>query len=97
MLVIAPHPLRMHPLMPAAKYIDGCEIFNSKESDENNAGALQWADKHNLKIRTAGSDFHRTTHGFFSGILTDEKINTNDDLIRILKNGDFELIMRDSL
>ena len=97
MLVVAPHPLRMHPFMPAAKYIDGCEIFNSKESDENNAGAQQWADKNNLKVRISGSDFHRTTHGFFSGILTDEKINTNDDLIRILKNGDFELIMRDSL
>ncbi len=94
MLVIAPHPMRMHPLMPAARYIDGCEIFNSKESDENNARALLWAEKHNLGIRTSGSDFHRTTHEFFSGIMTEEKITTNEDLIRILRSGEFEPVLR---
>ena len=94
MLVVAPHPFRMYPLMPAVRYIDGCEIFNSKESDANNGKALLWAEKNNFEIRTSGSDFHRTTHEFFSGILTDEKITGNDDLVHILKSGAFEPILR---
>ncbi len=92
-LVIAPHPYRMNPFMPALKCIDGCEIYNSKESAENNANAAKWADKHNLKIRTSGTDFHRRTHEKFSGILTDERITSNDDLLRILRSGNFELIL----
>ncbi len=92
LLVVAPHPFRMYPLMPSVKYIDGCEIFNSKESDENNEKAKQWAEKNNLKIRMSGSDFHRLTHKRYSGILTEERINTNDDLLRILKSGEFEPI-----
>ena len=51
-----------------------------------------WAEKKNLKIRTAGSDCHRVTGAGLSGIITNERIKTNEDLLRILKNGEFEII-----
>ena len=93
LLVIAPHPFRMFPFLPDIKSIDGCEIYNSKESDENNAKAREWAEKHGLAVRTSGTDFHRPTHEKFSGILTDEKIETNADLKRILRSGNFETMI----
>lgn len=92
MLVIAAHPYRMYPVLPRYNDVDGAEIFNGKESDENNAKALLWAKKHNFKILTSGSDFHRTTHQNFRGILTDEPIKTNDDLLRILRSGQYEVV-----
>jgi len=92
MLVVAAHPYRMDPFHPKAKYIDGAEIVNGKESKDSNKSAAKWAKKHDIEILTTGSDFHRTTQDNFKGILTDEPIKTNDDLIRILKAGEFEVI-----
>ena len=51
-----------------------------------------WAEKKNLKIRTAGSDCHRESGAGISGIITNEPIKTNDDLLRILRNGEFKII-----
>ena len=46
-----------------------------------------------MKIRVGGTDFHRESHlKNLSGIITNEKIKTNDDLLRILRSGEFEII-----
>lgn len=95
-LIIGPHPYRMFPIRPSLHAVDGIEIYNGKESKEHNQKALAWAKKHNVKIMTSGSDFHRDTHTNFSGILTDEPIKTNDDLIRILKSGNYETITNEA-
>lgn len=91
-IIVGAHPYRMFPSMPILHCIDGVEVYNGKESRENNQKALKWAEKHGKTIMTSGSDFHRTTHTNFSGILTEEPIRTNDDLLRILKSGKFERI-----
>lgn len=91
-LVVGAHPYRMYPVLPGIKVIDGMEVYNSKESRENNLKALARAEKYGVKILTSGSDFHRTNHSRFGGILTKEPIKTNADLLRILKSGDFERI-----
>lgn len=97
MIIVAPHPYRMDPFHPKSKYIDGAELINGKLTDEMNKKGREWAKRHKLKILTTGSDFHRTTHQNFHGILTDEPIKTNDDLIRILKSGEFEVITNDKM
>lgn len=96
MLIVGAHPYRMFPVKPGSAVIDGVEVYNGKESNENNAKAFEWAKKQGKTILTSGSDFHRTTHKHFSGILTDEPIKTNDDLLRILKSGKFERIEYDN-
>ena len=45
-----------------------------------------------MKIKTSGSDCHRKTGVALGGIITTEPIKTNDDLVRILKSGDYKLI-----
>ena len=56
---------------------------------------IDLGNAHNLKIKTSGSDCHRVTGAGISGIITNEPIKTNDDLLSILKNGEFEIIEKD--
>jgi len=91
-ILIQAHPFRPYIYRANPKYLDGVEIINGKSSKEENKKALKWAEKKSLKIRTAGSDCHRESGAGISGIITNEPIKTNDDLLRILKNGEFEII-----
>ena len=94
-VIIQAHPYRPYIYRAKAKYLDGVEILNGKSTSEDNEKALKWAERKNLKIKTAGSDCHRVTGAGISGITTNEKIETNDDLLRILRNGEFEIIEKD--
>ncbi len=91
-LFLQAHPFR--PLIYRAnpKYLDGVEVFNGKTSKELNDKALLWAKENNLDIQIGGSDCHSVKQLGTSGIITHEKISSNDDLLRILKNKEFEII-----
>lgn len=95
-LVVAAHPFRMRPFKANPRFIDGAEIFNGKESPEGNQRTVQWAEQNGITLRTAGSDFHRTSHKNFSGILTETPIRTNEELLRILRTNAFEPITPDT-
>lgn len=94
MIFLQAHPFRPYIFRTNPKYLDGCEIYNKKDGNKGiNEKAEKWAEKHNMKIRTAGGDFHREAHSDnASGIITKEKINSNDDLLRILRSGEFKII-----
>ena len=94
-IIVQAHPFRPYIHRANPKYIDGCEIFNGKDKDKDfNQKAQAWAKKENFKIVTAGADYHRESQrGNASGIITEEKINNNDDLVRILKSGKYEINM----
>ncbi len=93
-IVIQAHPFRkfMKPSNP--KYLDGVEIHNGKDDKEAREKANNWADTFPKKaIKTGGSDFHRKTQiNNLCGIITKEQIKTNDDLLRILKSGEYEIM-----
>ncbi|MDD6276000.1 MAG: hypothetical protein PUB20_04165 [Clostridia bacterium] len=96
MIFVQAHPFRPYIFRTNPRFLDGCEVYNAKDSEKGtNEKALEWADKHNMKIRTGGADFHREAHIVnMSGIMTDTKIKTNNDLVEVLKNGDFEIIKK---
>lgn len=94
-LFLQAHPTRKLITKAKPEYLDGVEVFNGKASDEENAQALEWANTIPHTIKTSGSDCHRKTGVGIGGIITTEKINTNDDLLRILKSGEFKLITKD--
>ncbi len=91
-ILIQAHPFRPYIRRANPKLIDGAEVHNGKSSKEENENALIWANEKNLKIKTGGSDCHRESGACKSGIITTEPIKTNDDLLRILRNGDFRII-----
>ncbi len=94
MIFLQAHPFRPYIFRTNPRYLDGCEIYNKKDGGKGtNEKAEKWAEENKMKIRTGGADFHREAHSpNASGIITNEKIKTNDDLVRILKSGDFEII-----
>ena len=91
-IMIQAHPYRPYIYRANPKYLDGVEIVNGKSTKEENKKALNWAERKNLKIKTAGSDCHRVTGAGISGIETNEPINNSNDLLKILKSGEFEII-----
>lgn len=92
-IVIQAHPFRryMRPVNPVS--LDGVEICNGKNTKEQNEKARAWAKTFKHKaICTGGSDFHSAKHLAGSGIITNEKITCVEDLVRILRSGEYEII-----
>ena len=73
--------------------LDGVEVYNGSTShDSRNDIALMWAERHGL-IKTSGSDYHNVELGLISGgIVTDEPIRTNSELLDILRTGRYTML-----
>lgn len=91
-LLVQAHPFRKFITRTNPDYLDGVEIYNGKASAEENENAEKWADQINAPIQLSGSDCHRETGVGLGGIATDTPIKNNNDLINILKSGNFKLI-----
>ncbi|MBR6780817.1 MAG: PHP domain-containing protein [Clostridia bacterium] len=91
-LMIQAHPFRewMSRCNPA--YLDGVEVANGKDSPEERAKALAWAQKNNITLCTGGGDFHHTKKPLMGGILTEQRIDSTQTLVHILQAGEFERI-----
>jgi len=90
LLVVQAHPFRKGLFRANPRFLHGVEINNGK--DKTNHLSVNWAEENDIKIRTGGSDCHRESNSCTSGILTDIKISTNEDLLRVLRNNEFEII-----
>lgn len=92
-IVIQAHPFRKYVHRANPKYLDGCEIFNAKDRKKDyNQKAELWAREQGFRILTGGADFHRESQKEnAAGIITEEKIKSNADLVRILKSGEYKL------
>ena len=91
-LFLQAHPFRKLITRANPKYLDGVEVFNGKATKEANDNSQKWADEINAPIKTSGSDCHRQSGVGLGGIITEEPIKSNEDLIRILKSGNYKLI-----
>ena len=94
MIFVQAHPFRPYIFRTNPKYLDGCEVYNAKNKDSGiNEKAEKWAEENNMFVRIGGSDFHREKQiDNISGIITEERIRTNEDLVRILRSGKYEII-----
>lgn len=90
-LLYQAHPFRPFITRCNPKYLDGVEVYNGKTPESENKKAEKWA-LDNKKLMISGSDFHTESHLARGGIITETKINSNADLIEILKNNKYELI-----
>ena len=72
--------------------MDGYEVFNgSRRHDSRNFLAEAMADKYR-KVRTSGTDFHRPDDPVCGGILTKRRIRSNEELLKILGSGEYDLL-----
>ena len=88
------HPFRNNMKIVNPALLDGIEVFNGNPShDSRNAFAAMWAEQHSL-IPLSGSDLHHPHYPINGGILTDRPIETNEQLLAILRSGSYTLIDR---
>lgn len=91
------HPFRNHCRITPPDWIDAIEIFNGSAgghyaTDSRNDVAAYWAKRHNMAV-TSGTDYHFPNDTVNGGICTEEPILTLDDLTRVLRSGDYRLII----
>ena len=90
-LVVQAHPFRNEIQIVPPELLDGMETFNGTPSyDGRNTIANEWAKRYNL-IRTSGSDFHNPDQHGTGGILTSAAIRTGEELVTVLKSGNYIL------
>ena len=90
-LFIQAHPFRNNMTVIHPDMLDGVEVFNGHMGhDSRNDIADMWADKYGL-IKTSGTDFHYETSPANGGIITEEEITSMDQLVEILKSGNYTL------
>ena len=91
MLVVQAHPFRNGITIVNPALLDGMETFNGTPSyDGRNLVADAWAQQYGL-IRTSGSDFHNPDQRGYGGILTSAAIRTGEELVSVLKSGNYIL------
>ena len=91
-LTIQAHPFRMGMVTTHPNEVDGIEVFNGHPGhNSNNDIAEAWAKKYG-KIMTSGTDHHNPDHMPDGGILTDEPITSEKQLIEVLRSGNYDLI-----
>ena len=91
MLVVQAHPFRNGITIVNPALLDGMETFNGTPSyDGRNRVAEEWAKQYGL-IRTSGSDFHNPDQRGYGGILTNAAIRTGEELVAVLKSGNYTL------
>ena len=96
MILAQAHPFRNNMMVTNPDLLDAIETHNAHTGDFRNQLAEMWADKFSL-IKTAGSDYHGSHHQVESGIATDFPITTNEELLAVLKNGNYKQIQKGNI
>ncbi len=91
-LLIQAHPYRDGNNVPMPHDVDGFEAHNSNPRHENFSEKIFALAKEYGLIATAGSDSHRVEDVGGTGVLTEHKIESAEDYIRVLKEGNFSIL-----
>lgn len=95
-LFVQAHPFRDRMNITPPCHMDGIEVYNGSAgghhgTDSRNEFAEAWANKFGL-IKTSGTDLHYPDDTVNAGILTAEKITSTEQLVAVLRSGDYRLI-----
>ena len=86
-----------HPFRKGMKIVDpaclfGVEVKNTHpRHDSRNDIAMLWAEKFSLH-KIGGSDCHQKQDAAGSGIITERDVKNMDELVAVLKDGDYTII-----
>ncbi len=93
LLLVQAHPFRKNMIIVNPDLVDGYEVFNGcTRHNSSNDIAFSWAKKYS-KIMTSGSDHHWHDDIKNAGIITGTPITSQADVVKILRSGDYNLIM----
>ena len=90
-LIVQAHPFRNNMTVCSPNNIFGIEGYNGCTEKIRNEMAKMFASHYNKAI-TSGSDFHEISKLAKGGIETRKKLNSQIDLVNVLKSGDYKII-----
>ena len=90
-LVVHAHPFRDDMTVKTPRGLFGIEAYNGGTDAFRNGLARQFAEHYGLAV-TSGSDIHGIDKLAKGGILTERRICTPEDLVSVLRSGEYELI-----
>lgn len=91
LLIVQAHPFRSMCTPSDTEYIHGVEVYNGNpRHNSNNETAELFCAEHNL-IPTSGSDFHQIEDIGIGGIITEEEIKDEKQLVEVLRNRRYTL------
>ena len=92
MVIFQAHPFRNRMTVMPPGLLDGVEVYNGNpRHDSRNDIARMWAEKYEKKM-SSGSDYHQTEDLARGGIAVKEPLFDAADIVRVLMNGEAELI-----
>ena len=91
-LLYQAHPFRKDMTIIKPELLFGIEVQNTHpRHDSRNDIAMAWAEKYGLH-KIAGSDCHQVVDVGTSAIVTEENVQTMEDLVCVLRNDQFTMI-----
>ena len=92
-MIFQSHPFRFGMMLCETHIIDGIEIYNGhNDQDSHNRMSEHWAEMFPHLKHVSGTDHHDVNHVPTAGILTDEPITTNEQLLQVLREGNYDII-----
>ena len=86
------HPFRNNMKITDPAYLFGIEVRNGNpRHDSRNDIAKMWAEKFGLHM-IAGSDCHQREDVGITGVMSETKIESEDDLLALLRSGEYTII-----
>lgn len=89
--VVQAHPFRDGMVVTDPRGLFGLEVFNGGTEKFRNDLARQYAEHYGLAM-TSGSDIHNMRRLAKGGIMTNTRIQTPEDLVSVLRSGEYTLI-----
>ena len=87
------HPFRNGMTVTNPNYLFGIEVRNGNpRHDSRNDIAAAWANRFPHLKKIGGSDFHEREDLAISGICTKKDVETMEDLLDVLKSGEYRII-----
>lgn len=96
-MCIQAHPFRERAYIPSpgmldTGFIDGVEVFNAANREEENEKAEGVATADPQLIAVSGADAHTVSAACIGGIETKRRIRTVEELVRVLRLGDYKVL-----
>lgn len=92
--VVQAHPFREDMVVTDPRGMFGLEVFNGGTEKFRNEMAKAYAQHYGMPM-TSGSDIHGISRLGKGGIMTERRIQTPEDLIAVLRSGEYALIEND--
>ena len=92
--VVHAHPFRDGMAVATPRGLFGIEAYNGGTEKFRNEMARQFAGHYGLSM-ASGSDIHDMTRLAKGGIMTEKRIRTPEDLVAVLRSGEYSLIEND--